>query len=253
MAHPPIIIFDIDGVILNSKGHYLLALKLMRDQRHKWNNELLKHFQPVDIVRLLEAGAKKRSIASAKTLYRNFMALIPSKVRRWMFLARIGRNVDEYDWKYNDFFPNTIKTLRFLQHKGIHIGFASNSEGERIKRWFQRKGIEDIAQFFVSRDERKIFGVKPNPGPLLAVLVKIKRHYNLGKINRSQVAFVGDLVTDIIAGKQAGIKTIAVLSGHSSITELESYNPDFILENISQIPKNLNRIFPSLKPPKNLS
>jgi phosphoglycolate phosphatase-like HAD superfamily hydrolase len=251
MAHSPIIIFDIDGVILSSKGHYLLALKLMRDQRHRWNTELLKNFQPVDIIRLLEAGAKKRSITSAKTLYRNFMTLIPSRFRRWMFLARIGREVDEFDWKYNDFFPNTIKTLRYLQNQGIHIGFASNSDGERLKRWFQRKRIEDIAQFYVSRDDRKKFGVKPNPGPLLAVLLKIKKHYNIGKIDRTQVAFVGDLATDIIAGKQARIKTIAVLSGHSSKTELESYSPDFILENINQIPENLDRIFPSLKSPQN--
>ncbi|MHA1560974.1 MAG: HAD hydrolase-like protein [Promethearchaeota archaeon] len=59
----------------------------------------------------------------------------------------------------------------------------------------------------MSRDARKTYGVKPSPGPLLALLVKIKKYYNYPKIDRSRVAFVGDLITDVQAAQRAKIKS----------------------------------------------
>lgn len=244
MVHPPIIIFDVDGVLLDSKGHFLAALRLMRDNRYRWNQELLNTLKSVDIIRLIEEGAKERTFTSLKTIYQNFIDLIPSKIRRWAFLFKMGRSVDKYDWQFNDFFPETEATLRKLKDKGILIAAASNSTGKRISAWFKRKGVDDLFKFYVSRDGRKVYGVKPSPGPLYWVLIKIKHHYHYQKIDRSKVVFVGDLATDIMAGKRAGIKTIGVLSGHSTFDELNSLNPDFIFNNISEIIPNLSKIFP---------
>jgi phosphoglycolate phosphatase-like HAD superfamily hydrolase len=47
---------------------------------------------------------------------------------------------------------------------------------------------------------------------------------------------VGDSVIDIRAGKKAGAKTAAVLSGIFSLDELERENPDLILENVNKLP-----------------
>jgi phosphoglycolate phosphatase-like HAD superfamily hydrolase len=47
---------------------------------------------------------------------------------------------------------------------------------------------------------------------------------------------VGDSVADVKAGKNAGAKTVAVLSGIFSHKELEREKPDLILENINQLP-----------------
>ena len=250
MSHPPIIIFDVDGVLLSSKGHFLAALRLMRDNRYRWNEELLHTLTSVDIIRLLEEGAKERTFASLKTIYQNFVDLIPSKLRRWSFLFKMGRSVDKYDWKYNDFFPETEQTLRTLKQKGIIIAAASNSTGDRITSWFKRKGVEDLFKFYVSRDGRKVYGVKPSPGPLYWVLLKIKRHFQFGPIDRSKVAFVGDLATDIMAGKRANVTTIGVLSGHSTRNELQSLDPDFIFRDITEILPHLHEIFPSFSQEK---
>lgn len=247
MQHPPIIIFDVDGVLLSSKGHFLAALRLMRDNQNRWNEELINTLSSVDIIKLLEQGAKERTFASLKTIYMNFIDLIPSSLRRWRFLFKIRRDVDKFDFEYNDFFPDTEKTLRYLQSQGILIGAASNSTGKRITTWFHLKNVDDIFKFYVSRDERKIFGVKPSPGPLYWVLVQMKRFYKLGKIDFSRVAFVGDLATDIMAGKRAKVKTIGVLSGHSTRRELQGLEPDFIFNNITEIIPNLPKIFPSFK------
>ena len=47
---------------------------------------------------------------------------------------------------------------------------------------------------------------------------------------------VGDSVADIKAGKTAGIKTVAVLSGIFSREELESEKPDLILKSVNKLP-----------------
>jgi phosphoglycolate phosphatase len=47
---------------------------------------------------------------------------------------------------------------------------------------------------------------------------------------------VGDSVADIKAGKNAGAKTVAVLSGIFSREELEREKPDLILESVNKLP-----------------
>ena len=247
--HPPILLFDVDGVLLNSKGHFLAALESMHDRytNGNWNYEILARTTSVDIIRMFESAAKKRSIPSLNTMLRNFKDLIPNRFRRLVYIARMGKKISKYDWKFSDFFPGTEKTLRNLQSKGIIMGAASNSHGERISKWFKLKSVDDIFPLYVSRDERKTFGVKPSPGPLLALLVKIKKYYNFPKIDRSRVAFIGDLITDVQAAQRARVKSIAVLSGHSIREELEFYNPDFIIPDITHLPKILPKLFPDDK------
>lgn len=242
--HPPILLFDVDGVLLDSRGHFLAALDSMHDRFTNWNYEILARTTSVDIIRMFESGAKKRSIPSLATMLKNFKDLIPNRFRRLVYIAMMGRKIDKYDWQFSDFFPGTEKTLRSLRSKGIILGAASNSHRDRILKWFKLKNVDDLFPLFISRDVRKTYGVKPSPVPLLALLVKIKKYYNYPKIDRTRVAFVGDLITDVQAAQRAKIKSIAVLSGHSARGELEFHNPDYIIPDINSIPQILPKLFP---------
>lgn len=71
----------------------------------------------------------------------------------------------------------------------------------------------------------------PKPSP--DAIIKCTRHMH---VQPCQCLIVGDSPVDIKAGKTAGTKTIAVLSGIYSRQELEKENPDLILENINQLP-----------------
>ncbi len=51
-----------------------------------------------------------------------------------------------------------------------------------------------------------------------------------------ECAIVGDSVVDVRAGKAAGAKTVAVLSGIFTRRELEKEKPDLILENVRKLP-----------------
>ncbi|MHA1746055.1 MAG: HAD family hydrolase [Promethearchaeota archaeon] len=246
-SHPPIILFDVDGVLLDSRGQLLALLAGMKDSRYNWNYELLATFKSVDLIRRFESGAQQRSIKSLRVLLANFKELIPRMFLRVVYLYRMGKSIDKLDKIYSDFFPGTIETLRKLKSAGALMGAATNSGEERIVNWFRIKKITDIFENenYVTRDDRKTLGVKPSGRPLLGLLVKMKKHYNLGPINKQRVVFVGDLGTDILAAKDAGVISVGVLSGHSTRAELEFFSPDYIVDGINELPLVLNQIFPN--------
>ncbi|MHA1794500.1 MAG: HAD family hydrolase [Promethearchaeota archaeon] len=237
-------LFDLDGVLLDSKGHLLAAFESLKYPWIKWNQSLINSISPLEIIRMFEKSAKARSIASFQSMTNEFMELIPNRIRRFTFFITFKRKMEKYDWQYNDFFPGTVDMIKKLSEKGILFGAASNSFGERVKKWIENKGLNQIIHCVVTRDERKTLGVKPNPAVLLGLLVKMKKYYHLSRIDRSQVVFVGDNVSDILAAKLAKVKSIGVLSGHASKTELEMLQPDFLLNSVLELPK----IFPSLFP-----
>ncbi|MHA1646113.1 MAG: HAD family hydrolase, partial [Promethearchaeota archaeon] len=59
-------------------------------------------------------------------------------------------------------------------------------------------------------------------------------------INR--IIMVGDMDSDIGAGKSAGAITIGVTSGFYTNDMMKKVNPDFIFTDVNQIPENMEEI-----------
>jgi len=72
---------------------------------------------------------------------------------------------------------------------------------------------------------------KPKPFPD-ALLIAAERL----EVKIQDCAIIGDSVVDVQAGKSAGAKTIAVLSGLFSRGELEKQRPDLIIRDINSLP-----------------
>jgi len=73
---------------------------------------------------------------------------------------------------------------------------------------------------------------KPSPEPIF----KCSREMGVSITN---CMVVGDSITDIEAGKNAGTRTVAVFSGIFSREELQKANPDLILDNVTELPDYL--------------
>jgi phosphoglycolate phosphatase-like HAD superfamily hydrolase len=245
--HPPIIIFDLDGCLLTSKGHLLAAFEIKSYPWVKWNESVIHSLQPLEIVRMFEKSARSRSISSLRAMLREFGEYIPNRIRRVAFFLKYKRLMEKYDWKYNDFFPGAVEMIQDLSGKGIIFGAASNSFGHRVEDWLKYKDLKNIIQCMTSRDDRKTLGVKPNPRVLLGLLLRMKKHYGWSKIEKNRVAFVGDNISDILTAKYAKVKSIGVLSGHATKSELKLAYPDFLLNYATDIPKVLHKLFPDFK------
>lgn len=100
----------------------------------------------------------------------------------------------------------------------------------RGKDWtesaLRKHKISEYFEVVVTTDEVK--KEKPDPASLVKAVTLLK-------VDPADCLYVGDLPSDIKAGKRAGVKTAAVLTGLSSKKYLEKEEPDFIFENLQEL------------------
>jgi phosphoglycolate phosphatase-like HAD superfamily hydrolase len=72
-----------------------------------------------------------------------------------------------------------------------------------------------------------------NPKPSPEALIQCSKALN---VKISDCLIVGDSISDLEAGKAAGAKTVAVLSGLFSHQELVKENPDLIIKDVTVLP-----------------
>jgi phosphoglycolate phosphatase len=129
--------------------------------------------------------------------------------------------------------PKVQTTLTKLsKHFQLALITSRNIPKETITRELERLGLNQHFKLILT--SKDVEEGKPSPQAF------IKASDNLG-VSIQDCLVVGDSIVDIKAGKSAGAKTAAVLSGLFSKKELETEKPDLILENISALPQHLSK------------
>lgn len=109
---------------------------------------------------------------------------------------------------------------------GLKLGVMTNDTEYGARAHLTEAGVVDRFDFIAGFDSG--FGAKPDPGPLLA----FASHTEL---RPERVAMVGDSTHDLLAGRRAGMQTVAVLTGMATEAELAPH-ADVVLPNIGHIP-----------------
>ena len=52
-------------------------------------------------------------------------------------------------------------------------------------------------------------------------------------VDRERVLVIGDTIRDIECARHAGVKVLAVATGHSSVAELAEHQPDVVLPDLT--------------------
>jgi D-glycero-D-manno-heptose 1,7-bisphosphate phosphatase len=166
-----------------------------------------------------------------------------------IFLDKDGTIVDNSMYpeipKNDILVEDIINGLTHLQKKGYKLFLVSNQS------WIAKGKLtpEEVETIFVGlKNKLSHYGInieghiycphrsedlchcrKPRPGMILELA---KKHFI--DLNKSYI--IGDMDEDILAGKNAGIKTILTLSGKRTHHESK---PDFIIKNLNEIEKIL--------------
>ncbi len=229
--HPPIILFDFDGVILTQKALELAGLIFLRNDFYKWRNA--EKLRPIDLALLFEKSDSERFVKFYKNIHKNYKTYIPSRTRRDLFLARFGKKYRKLEKLHAKLKPGICNVLMELRSKEIPLGIISNTQKKRMNYFKKRFELDKYFTIILSRNDLPYH--KPNPYPIIKALKYIKEERNYNKIEKSDVYFIGDIPSDIICAKSAGIKSIAVLSGHGTKNELLNEDPDYVVERIIDI------------------
>ncbi|MHA1309003.1 MAG: HAD family hydrolase [Candidatus Heimdallarchaeota archaeon] len=120
--------------------------------------------------------------------------------------------------------PNAKKLLEELTKKGYRLGIASTKLKKFITEAINHLKIADYFEVVVSGYE--VENHKPAPD----LILETARQMNVAP---QDCVYIGDSPTDIIAGREAGTLTIAILTGANNFEKMSKENPDFIINDLT--------------------
>lgn len=115
-----------------------------------------------------------------------------------------------------------------LIEKKIKIGLGSGLPMQFVNKLIEQVGWQRYWFDYIGSSE-DIGKGRPDPIMINDAMQKLKLE------TRDTILKVGDTVVDIQEGKNAGVKTVGVLTGTQSKAELEQQKPDYIIEDIRGI------------------
>ena len=169
---------------------------------------------------------------------KKYFGLVSSEIVKNLFPEISGQKLqkileDNYKYFFKQrhhlkAFRGIKKTLSILNKKYNLVLISNCLKKEVIASIKKTKINPKLFKLMIGSNEVK----RPKPYPDEILLAEKKL--------RQKVKFViGDSPYDIIAGKKAKAKTIAVLTGNHSKKDLEKEHPDFILKDFNKILKIL--------------
>jgi phosphoglycolate phosphatase len=116
-------------------------------------------------------------------------------------------------------------TLLALRGKGLKLGVATNDYEAPARAHLSAHGVDGHFDFIAGCDSGH--GAKPGPGMLLAFARRTG-------LSPERVVMVGDSRHDLQAGRAAGMRVVAVLTGIATRTELAPH-ADAVLQDIGEL------------------
>lgn len=116
--------------------------------------------------------------------------------------------------------------LSSLKARGLKLGLATNDTEEPARAHLAAHGITGFFDFIAGYDSGH--GAKPGPGMCLAFL-------RATGLTAGRCVMVGDSLHDLEAGRSAGMRTVAVLTGVAGQAELAPH-ADVVLPDIGALP-----------------
>ena len=123
-------------------------------------------------------------------------------------------------------FPGVKALLKKLA-KSYDLFIISHNKTETIIEHLTKENLLDFFKGVYGSD--KIPVQKPDPMALQPALE------NYEKRRRDEFLMIGDMPSDITAGREAGFWTIGVASGVSKKQILENYHPDLLIESLEDL------------------
>ncbi|MFJ7831992.1 pyrophosphatase PpaX [Peribacillus sp. NPDC097264] len=201
------LLFDLDGTLINTNELIIASF-----------TETLNHYYPGQF--------KREDIIPfiGPTLVDTFTSIDPERADEMIARYR------EHNWKNHDMlvtqFDGVFETVQTLKQSGYKLAVVTTKKRDIVERGLRLSKLDQFFDVVVTLDEVK--HAKPDPEPLLKALKQ------LDSIPEEAV-MIGDSHHDILGGKNTGTRTAGVAWSIKGREFLESFHPDFMLENMSDL------------------
>jgi phosphonatase-like hydrolase len=123
--------------------------------------------------------------------------------------------------------PNLPLFFNLLREQDIKICLNTGYNKDIQNLLIDKLNLLDCIDDYISSEE--VDRGRPYPYMIERLMFRNNIEYP------QEVIKIGDSIADINEGKNAGCKTVGVLSGAGSKEELKKHNPDFIINNIMDL------------------
>jgi pyrophosphatase PpaX len=220
------ILFDLDGTLIDTTN------LILRCFEHSWQNVCgLEHSREALIETFgipLREAMRSLMIETSKFNTASEIEGEVDLIERLLTEYRLF-NVANHDAMACPF-DDVEQVIRELRARGYLIGVVTSKGRDLAIRGLDLcsrdmiiGGLIDVAVFLEDTDKHK-----PDPEPILAALEKLNAL-------PAYSAYVGDSRPDMIAGRRAGVQTVAALWGPFPRAELEREHPDHLAESITEL------------------
>ncbi|WP_414674221.1 HAD-IA family hydrolase [Marinobacter antarcticus] len=215
--HPSIVLFDLDGTLIDTAPDFIRCLNDLRRQ----------HGLPA-----LPADHIRRSVSNgARAMVRVGFGLEPEDPD---YLEKHGAFLDLYEAGIaveTRLFEGMDALLRSLEHRGIPWGIVTNKPLRFAAPLVKALGLDTRCASLVCPDH--VTHRKPAPDALFLACEQIGA-------DPAQAVYVGDHERDIEAGRNARMKTIAVRYGYIEEPEtVDLWRADIIADTVNDLAKLL--------------
>lgn len=197
-------LFDLDGTLIDTDaliiGSYEAAFKTFRPDYKLTEEEKCAFLGPT--LKSMFAKYFKEDFETVLKVYRSF--------------------TNSHAKELVTIYPNAIEAIKYLKSKGYIVGIITSRFTSSAEFMIDELSLNGVFDFLIGLDDVK--NPKPDPEGINIIL----NRYNL---KPNQAIYVGDNLSDYLAGKNAGVYTSLV--SWSRGRNNRELNPDLLIENYS--------------------
>ncbi len=225
---PRCVLLDFDGTIVDTMpALYELVRKELRARGVEPTSNLEEEVANKLLNKLEKDGQQSgaRLVFSLLWQIARFSGL--SRIKAFDFTIACLRQVKDV-YRNSKIFSDVPISLQQLSSSGFKLGLVTMASRKEVETLLSSNGILEYFDVIITRDDVK--RGKPDPEGCL------KACNELG-VDPKDGFYVGDLPTDILAAKKAGMRVVGVLTSIAPRKWLSSENPDYIAETLSEAVK----------------
>ena len=215
-----LVIFDLDGTLLNTIGDLAAGCDEMLRQRGLKTHSFADYcsFVGNGIMRLVERA-------------------LPEELRTAEYVAAARRDFVNYYIDHIDLhthpYEGIVELVEELAAEGCKLAIASNK--------FQAGTDKLIKKFFPTIDFVMICGNREGV-PLKPDTALVDLILDATEVGRERCVMVGDSAVDILTAQRAGIHSVGVSWGFRSRTELQEAGAEYIADSVAELRSILSAI-----------
>jgi HAD superfamily hydrolase (TIGR01549 family) len=222
------IIFDLDGVIFDITD---AIKKAVEDGVEKYKLEV--HIDSVlqEIAHLIEEiqhyPVPKIILNSYDLLQVKFLHDL-SYMKKLRIAVFLFNQFNEYR-EDATIFEGIDEIIEELSKKDLQLAILTNNKSQYAEEILAKFNLSEYFPTIIGFND--VSEVKPSPEGILKILEKYK-------VKHEEAIFIGDMTTDVEAGKAAGVTMVCLSSGLAEKQALLEHNPNYLVESTKEL-KNL--------------